>query len=290
MARFLPLSLAGGHGHLAGSLLFTALLALSARAQTPMAPTPAPSPAPNPTAASTPPAKPSLAPAPTTNAAIPAAPQDAMARYGKIIAPGDEVLHPLRLKLPGLNIGEIKVPRNDEFDMRAKLEALAALSDADIRAQLEQWPAYGKMNLRDEGALLARIQDFRDYRTKVTMAKAHDIGLVTLTPDQKTHFTQEYWAKRLQMDRDLAKQLQPIVAQREQKLDDELFREFSQASPGPVAQIPAPANKPNSPSAGPAPAPSAAKTTLPAAMIESATNSGQPVPPEMPMTPVSASR
>jgi hypothetical protein len=46
------------------------------------------------------------------------------------------------------------------------------------------------------------------------------------------------------MDRDLAKQFQPALRAREQKLEEELFREFSSANPSPMAQAPKPPQMP----------------------------------------------
>jgi hypothetical protein len=172
--------------------------------------------------------------APATNAP-PALPPDTFGEYGKIVAPSDQTAHPLKLKMPFPGVGEVKIPSADEMKMREKLEELAKLSDNDIRAQLEKWPAYGKMNLRDQGTMLQRIQDFRDYRSSVAKGKAHDIGLLTLLPDQQVRFEKDYWDKRLQMDQELAKQFEPIFKAREQKMRDELYREFSSTSPGPVA-------------------------------------------------------
>ncbi len=235
MARYVSLNFRAGRiclaaGGLGWLTCFPALLSaqesMTSMQQT--APTPTPAPAP---------AKPA---ARTTSVIPPPLPPDTLGRYGKILAPGDEMAHPLKLKMPFPGIGEVKVPTPDELNMRVKLEQLAKLSDADIRLQLSQWPAYGNMNLRDEGLMLQRIQDFRDYHSKVAMQKAHDMGLLTLTVDQKNRFEKEYWDKRLQMDHDLAKQFDPVFRAREQKLQDELFREFSSASPGPVAQVPKP--------------------------------------------------
>jgi len=191
---------------------------------------------------------PAQAKPPMTNAApVAPVPPNTLGRYGKILQPGDDTEHPLKLKAPFPGVGEVKVPNQDELNVRMKLEQLANLSDADIRSQLEQWPAYGKMSLRDEGALLQRIQDFRDFRTKIALQKAHDMGLLTLTPEQKVRFEKDYWDKRLKLDQDLAKQFTPIYVAREQKMQDELFREFSSASAGPVAQVPKPpVNKPSS--------------------------------------------
>ena len=172
---------------------------------------------------------------------------DTLGRYGKILTPGDESAHPLKLKLPFPGVGEIKVPTQDELNMRFKLEQLAKLSDADIRLQLAQWPAYAKMSLRDEGLMLQRIQDFRDYRSNVAKAKARSMGLLTLTPDQQARFENEYWDKRLQMDRDLARQLAPAVRAHEQQMASDLFREFSTASAGPLAQAPKPPATPAKP-------------------------------------------
>ncbi len=165
---------------------------------------------------------------------------DTLGQYGKILSPSDQVTHPLKLKMPFPGVGEVKIPNQDELNMRVKLEQLAKLSDADIRIQLEQWPAFSKMSLRDEGAMLQRIQDFRDYRSNVAKAQAHELGLLTLLPDQQARFEMEYWDKRMQLDRDLARQFEPIFRAREQKLKEELFREFSSVSQGPGAPVPKP--------------------------------------------------
>jgi hypothetical protein len=234
MARFVALNFrAGCFCAAVGGLGLMACLSPSLRAQSPMQVTPAP------------------AKTPATNAAPVVRPPDSLGRYGKILMPSDQVEHPLKLKLPFPGVGEVKVPNPDELNMRDKLEQLAKLSDADIHLQLDQWPAFGNMSLRDQGAMLQRIQDFRDYRSRVAMQKAHDMGLLTLMPDQKARFEKDYWDKRLKMDHDLAKQFDPIFRAREQKLQDELFREFSSVSQGPVVQapkstppVPPPTNKP----------------------------------------------
>jgi hypothetical protein len=196
----------------------------------PTAPPPAKAPATN--AAS---AKPPVVPA------LPLATQNTLSRYGNILTPGDEVTHPLKLKLPSPSESEVRVPKPDDLVKRQKLEELAKLSDDDIRKQLAQWPAYGKMSLRDQGSMLQRIQDFRDYHARVAQQKAHDMGLLTLTPDQMAKFEKEYWDKRLKLDQDLTRQFQPIYQAREQKMNDELFREFSSAAPAPAPQPPKPA-------------------------------------------------
>ena len=233
MARFVSLKFAAGVTvvGLDAMTCFSAAL----RAQAPMqeqAPMQVQAPA------STPPVK-----IPATNGApvvtVPAPQSDALGKYGKILVPGDEAAHPLKLKLPFPGAGEVKVPTPDELGMRQKLEELAKVSDEEIHAQLEQWPAYSKMSLRDQGLMLQRIQDFRDYRTRTALLKAHDMGLLTLTPDQKAKFEKEYWDKRLKMDQDLVKQFGPAFKARQQKMEDELFREFSTGM-GPIAQGPKP--------------------------------------------------
>jgi hypothetical protein len=119
------------------------------------------------------------------------------------------------------------------------------------------------MSLRDEGQLLMRIQLFKEMRSKVAKDKAHELGLTNLTPDQQARFEKDYWSKRLQVDRELAKQFEPALKAREQKMKEELFREFS--TPG-VAGVPAP-QKPKPPVAqtkpAPAPAPAPAPTPAP---------------------------
>lgn len=240
MARLVSLNFRAGCVCMAaGGLGLMACFSTSLRAEQPMAPAPM---APAPMQAPPAPAK-----TPATNAAPvvpPVPPPDTLGRYGKILMPSDEMSHPLKLKMPFPGVGEVKVPNPDELNMREKLEQLAKLSDSDIRLQLEQWPAYSRMNLRDEGAMLQRIQDFRDYHTRVAMQKAHDMGLLTLTADQKVRFEKDYWDKRVQMDRDLAKQFEPIFRAREQKLGDELFREFSAVSLVPAMQVPKPPSAP----------------------------------------------
>ena len=228
MARFVSLNFrAGGLRAVVGAMAGLACFSASLRADPALTATTATAPVP--------------AHPPATNAAPALPPPDTLGRYGKILAPGDETSHPLKLKMPFPGVGEIKVPSQDELNMRFKLEQLAKFSDADIRLQLAQWPAYSKMNLRDEGLMLQRIQDFRDYRSNVAKAKAHAMGLLTLPPDQQARFENEYWNKRLQMDRDLAKQFAPAVRAREQQMANDLFREFSTAGAGPLAQAPKPA-------------------------------------------------
>jgi hypothetical protein len=252
MARFVLLNFRAGYSFLAvGALGLMACFSASLRAQQPMAPmqgTPAKTPATS--------AAPVVAPHPP----IP----DTLGQYGKILSPSDQVMHPLKLKMPFPDVGEVKIPSQDELNMREKLEQLAKLSDAEIRTQLAQWPAFSKMSLRDEGAMLQRIQDFRDYRSNVAKAKAHEIGLLTLLPDQQARFEMEYWDKRVQMDRDLARQFEPIFKAREQKLKDELFREFSSVNQGPVAQAPKPPPA-NKPAQAPAPATSVVQPMQPIA-------------------------
>jgi len=189
-------------------------------------------------------------------------------------------------KFPG--VGEMKVPSQDELNVRDKLEQLAVLSDDDIRAQLALWPPYAKMKLADEGQLLIRIQQFKEQRTKIAMDKARDLGLLnSLTPDQKVKFEKEYWDKRLKMDHEMAKQFEPILKAREQKLQDELFREFSM--PGTAIPAPPPPKPPAAPIAQakagtPAPVvpPSAAKpptTQVAQAKPGASTNAPSATPP-----------
>jgi len=240
MARFVTLNFRRGVVGLGALGSF----AVSLCAQTPAPPKPAPS-GPAPATVKT---------AATTNAAPATAPSpETLDRYGKILTPSDGTEHPLKLKLPLVGAGEVKVPTPDELSMREKLEQLATLSDDEIHAQLEQWPAFSKMSLRDQGMLLMRIQDFRDYRSRTAAQKAHDMGL-TLTADQKIQFEKVYWDKRLKMDRDLVKQLGPIFTAREQKMDAELLRQFT-PSTGPIALGPKPpVPAPSSPTTNTAPA------------------------------------
>jgi hypothetical protein len=224
------------------------------------------SPAPMQTTATPPaPAAPS-AKAPATNAA-PVLPPDTLGQYGKILGPSDQMGHPLKLRMPFPGVGEVKVPNQEEMNMREKLEQLARLSDDDIHAQLEKWPAYGKMNLRDQGAMLQRIQDFRDYHTNIAKARAHDMGLLTLSADQQAKFEKDYWDKRLQMDHELAKQFDPIFKARLQKLQDELYREFSAP---PVTAVPPPAKPPAPPVNQPPPAAAQGKPQAPATPVANA--------------------
>ena len=132
-----------------------------------------------------PPADASNKPAP------PVPPQDPFNRYGNILQPGVEPAHPLRLALPFPDVGEIKLPTQDELTMREKLETLAMLSDDQIRAQLSKWPPFTKMSLRDEALFLARIQDFRDRRSKIAQKEANDLGLPTLSPEQQALFLED---------------------------------------------------------------------------------------------------
>jgi len=170
---------------------------------------------------------------------VPPVPEDYFQRYGKILTPGSEPSHPLKLSMPFPDVGQVKVPSAEELAMRDKLERLATMSDSDIRDDLSKWPAFNEMSLADEGAMLMRIQMFKDHRAKVAQERAHALGLLTLKPEQMQQFETEYWNKQLQVDRDLVKQFDPIYKAREAMMEEELFREFS-APGGPVPPPPAP--------------------------------------------------
>jgi hypothetical protein len=207
-------------------------------------------------------------PAPMTGKpAVTPVPEDYFQRYGKILQPGTEPEHPLKLgPTPFPDVGQIKIPTQEELAMRDKLERLVTLSDEDIRQDLEKWPAFSKMSLGDEGLLLMRIQQFKDRRWQVAQKRAHDMGLLTLKPDQFQRFEKEYWDKRLQIDREMAKQFEPIFKAHETEIEEQLFREFSTpgqpvpsapAKPAPpkVSQDAKPAKTPPAPSTPPAETP-----------------------------------
>jgi hypothetical protein len=209
---------------------------------------------------------------------------DSFDRYGKIWAPSNDVAHPLQLnaRFPGVN--EIKIPSQEELTDRDKLEQLTMLSDAEIHKQLDQWPPYSKMKLGDQGQLLLRIQQFKEQRNKIAMDKACTLGILdTMTPDQKVHFEKDYWDKRRQMDHDEVKQMEPILKTWEQKMDEDLFRKYSSASPGPLAQAPKPPALPappstNKPPQAPAPAAPQVKAAASAPAHPSpATNAATPI-------------
>ncbi len=240
MARFLPLSIAPVLC-LCGALGLAAAPAASSPTK-PAAPSPAPAPGLNKVTGAPPPPPPI---------------EEYASRYGKILSPSDQMPYSFKLTMPFPGVGEFKVPHKDELDVRQKLEQLATLSDAEIRDQLAKWPAFAKMSLGDEGAMLSRIQQFRDHRSKTALDRAHHLGLVTLTPAEQARFEKEYWDKRLEADRQLSQQLEPVIKASEQKLDEALFREFS--SPGTLAQGPKPPTPPPAPAVPPAkPSPVAA--------------------------------
>jgi hypothetical protein len=206
---------------------------------------------------------------PATNAPpLPPNLQNTLGRYGNIVLPGDQVAYPLKLRLPNPNDDEIRVPSQDDLVKRAKLEALASLSDDDIRKELAAWPAYNKMSLRDQGAMLQRIQEFREYHARVALQKARELGLSTLTPAQQAKFEKEYWDKRLKMDQQLVNQLRPLYQAGEQRMNDDLFREFSSAMPAPAPPAPKPPAKP--PQNPPKPVATAGSTLTNAAPIAQA--------------------
>jgi hypothetical protein len=205
-------------------------------------------------------------PAPAAKSAVPPLQEDYFQRYGKILAPGTEPAHPLKLAMPFPDVGQINIPSQEQIDMREKLEHLTTMSDADIRQDLEKWPAFAKMSLSDEGNMLVRIQQFKDRRAKIAQDRAHALGLLTLKPDQLEKFEKEYWDKRMQMDRELAKQFEPVFNAHEAQIEEQLYREFS--TPGEHVPAPPPPKPPappkvaqNSKPPTPSPAPAAAKPT-----------------------------
>jgi hypothetical protein len=188
-------------------------------------------------------------------------PEDDFQRYGKILQPGTEPAHPLKLSMPFPDVGQIKIPSQEELAMREKIERLTTMSDGDIRQDLEKWPAFDKMSLADEGMMLVRIQQFKDHRWKAAQDRAHAMGLLTLKPDQFERFEKEYWDKRLQIDREMVKQFDPIFKAHEAEIEEQLYREFS--TPGqPVPPTPAkPATPTAVPDAKPATPPAAPPAT-----------------------------
>lgn len=214
------------------------------------------------------PAKHEVKPAPPAKPPVPPVPEDYFQRYGKILQPGTEPSHPLKLAMPVSDIGQMKIPSQEEISMREKLERLAILSDNDIRQDLEKWPAFNKMSLSDEGMMFMRIQQFKDRRARFAQERARALGLNTLKPDQFARFEKEYWDKRLQMDRELAKQFDPIFKARESQIEEQLYREFSTpAKPVPPPAKPAPPKDAKAPGAKPAapkpPSPSPAAPPAP---------------------------
>jgi len=193
--------------------------------------------------------------APPAKPPTPAVPENYFQRYGKILAPGTEPAHPLKLAMPFPDVGQIKIPSQGEIDMREKLEHLATMSDEDIRQDLEKWPAFSKMSLADEGGMLIRIQQFKERRAKIAQDRAHALGLLTLQPDQMERFEKEYWDKRLQVDRELAKKFEPAFKAQETALEEQLYREFS--TPG--KPVPPPTPPPAPPKATPDAKPATAK-------------------------------
>lgn len=276
MARFITVGpwFTRGSSHRVARLLTGAglafLLGMVARVE---ASTPPASPAPvakTNASASTPPAMTASIAAPmATNAPAGTPPPDTLNLYGKIVAPSNDTSHPLKLNLPFPGVGEMKIPSQDELTIRDKLEQLGTLSDAEIRAKLDQWPAYASMCLRDQGTMLQRIQDFRDHRAKVAQDKERKLGLLTLTPDQEARFEKEYWDKRLQMEHDLVKQFEPILKAREQKMESDLFREFSVPANAGI-----PASKPSPP---PAPVVPGKTSPSPPAPASSTPNASPPM-------------
>ena len=184
---------------------------------------------------------------------VPPVPVDYFQRYGKILSAGSEPSHPLKLAMPFPDVGQVKVPTNDELAMREKLERLTTMSDEDIRQDLSNWPAFRKMSLSDEGLMLMRIQMFKDRRAKVAQDRAHALGLLTLKPEQMEKFANEYWQKRLQMDRDLSKQFGAAYKSAEDKMEEQLYREFS--TPSQPVPAPKPALTPALSESKAAPAP-----------------------------------
>jgi hypothetical protein len=79
----------------------------------------------------------------------------------------------------------------------------------------------------------------------VAVQVAHEMGLMSMTPQDMARFEKEYWDKRLQADHDLIEQFRPIYQAGRQKINEELYREFSsiavQAAPKPQAAASKPA-------------------------------------------------
>ncbi|MEI9997724.1 MAG: hypothetical protein WDO13_00375 [Verrucomicrobiota bacterium] len=244
MARFLPLNVRGARlDFLAAAglsvLAMLIVLAAPARAQAPMQAAPPPPPAAK--------APPTPAGAPATNAAaahppLPKPVQNTLSRYGNIVLPGDAVQYPLKLKLPFPGVGEVKVPKPDELVMRQKLEELARLSDDDIRKQLAQWPAFSRMSCETRGARCCSASRISAITAPATPCRRRTTWACSRSrPTSARSSSANSGTSGCRWTRSWPSSSLPVFQAREQKLEADLFREFSSATPGPAAPaVPAP--------------------------------------------------
>ncbi len=205
-------------------------------------------------AAPTSPPSPSPAPSP-----------QATPTYSGLVSGGDSA-HPVKLNIPYIWVGDLHLPSQEEMKARFQLEALAALTDEEVRDRLLKWDKFNQMGLGDQGRMFSKVQDFRDKFNKLAQDEANHLGLTTLPPADALEFKKDFLEKRWKADESLVNEFQAKFEVSQKQLDEELLKKFKPLVPTPTPQNTASTPVASSPSAKPiapvSPSPTATKLAL----------------------------
>lgn len=141
------------------------------------------------------------------------------------------------------HVGRMMSMDGKENEMRERLGQLATLSDDQLKAELTKWPRYQHMSLGEQSKFLAKLQEIRDRQKAMAAAKARELGL-NLSPEQKTAFESSYLQKRMAMERQLWKEMEPRRRQLESQISQDLMKEFGTSASNPPSSVDSSSTKP----------------------------------------------
>ena len=122
--------------------------------------------------------------------------------------------------------------RRMDPEMRAQLERLVQLPPDQIKAELEKWPRYQKLDLEDQGRLLLKLQEMKERQRQFAEKKARELGF-TLTPEQMVAFEKRLADERRAFEQKIRERIEPLRKQLETEMNQRLTSEFGAKPPPP---------------------------------------------------------
>jgi hypothetical protein len=117
-------------------------------------------------------------------------------------------------------------------EMRAQLERLIQLPPDQIKAELDKWPRYQKLDLEAQGRLLLKLQEMKERQRQFAEKKAAELGL-KLTPEQTAAFQKRLAEERRQFEQKMRERMEPLRQQLETEMNQRLKTEFGVKPPQP---------------------------------------------------------
>jgi hypothetical protein len=122
--------------------------------------------------------------------------------------------------------------RRMDPEMRAQLERLIQLPPDQIKAELDKWPRYQKLDLEAQGRLLLKLQEMKERQRQFAEKKAAELGL-KLTPEQTAAFQKRLAEERRQFEQKMRERMEPLRQQLETEMNQRLKTEFGVKPPQP---------------------------------------------------------